>query len=96
MPWAEGDVSLGDTGRVTPQENVEIVRRTFESIRRWDIDALLELYDAEIDFLPLTGTRVESGGYTGHVGVQEYFEEVAEVWQELRPTPRTHGQSAIT
>lgn len=70
---------------MTPQENVEIVRRTFESIRRWDIDALLELYDAEIDFSPLTGTRVESGGYTGHAGVREYFEEVAEVWQELRP-----------
>jgi ketosteroid isomerase-like protein len=67
------------------QENVEVVRRTFESIRRWDIDALLEFYDAEIEFLPLTGTRVESGGYTGHAGVREYFEEAAQVWQELRP-----------
>ena len=50
------------------EEKVEIVRLTFEAIRRWDLDALLKLYDAEIKFLPLTGTRVESGGYIGHAG----------------------------
>lgn len=31
----------------------------------WDVDALLGLYGADVDFLPLTGTRVESGGYRG-------------------------------
>jgi ketosteroid isomerase-like protein len=66
-------------------ENVEVVRRSFDAIRRWDIDALLNLYDAHIEFLPLTGTRVESGGYLGHAGVREYFEEVADIWEELRP-----------
>jgi ketosteroid isomerase-like protein len=45
------------------QENAEVARRTFEAIARRDIDALLELYDAEIEYLPLTGTRVESGGW---------------------------------
>jgi ketosteroid isomerase-like protein len=65
--------------------NVEAARLTFEAIGRWDIDALLELYDPGVEFLPLTGTRVESGGYIGHSGVREYFEEVAEVWEELRP-----------
>ena len=77
------------------QENVEIVRLTFEAVRRWDIDALLQLCHAEIEYLPLTGTRVESGGYSGHAGVREYFEEIADVWEKLRPTPRTYGQSAI-
>jgi ketosteroid isomerase-like protein len=67
------------------QENVEIVRSSFDAIARWDIGALLELYDPEVHFLPLTGTRVESGGYVGHSGVREYFEEVADVWEELRP-----------
>jgi uncharacterized protein len=67
------------------QTNVEIVRGTFEATRRWDLDALLALYDPEIEFLPLTGTRVESSGYTGHAGVRKYFEEVAEIWEELRP-----------
>jgi ketosteroid isomerase-like protein len=67
------------------RENVEVVRLTFEAIGRWDIDALLELYDPEIEYLPLTGTRIESGGYIGHSGVREYFEEVAEIWEELHP-----------
>ena len=59
------------------QENVEVVHRGF--------DALLKLYDARIEFLPLTGTRVERGGYAGHAGVRNYFEEIAEVWEEMRP-----------
>lgn len=67
------------------QENVEIVRRSFEAIGRWDIDGLLDLYDPEIEFLPLTGIRVESGGYRGHSGVRAYFEEVSSVWDVLRP-----------
>ena len=80
------------------QQNVEIVRRTFEAIGRWDIDALLELYDPEITFLPLTGTRVESGGYVGHDGVRAYFEEVAEIWSELQPRAddtRTTGDHVV-
>jgi len=67
------------------QENEAVARQTFDAIGRWDIDALLELYDPEIEFLPLTGTRVESGGYIGHEGVRAYFEEVGEVWEAMRP-----------
>ena len=67
------------------RENVEVARLTFEAIGRWDLDALLRLYDPGIEFLPLTGTRVESGGYIGHSGVREYFEEATQIWEELRP-----------
>jgi len=67
------------------QENVEIVRKSFAAMARGDVEGLLELYDPEIQFLPLTGTRIESGGYHGHAGVRAYFAEVADVWDELRP-----------
>ena len=67
------------------QEKVEIVRKSFAAIARGDVEGLLELYDQDIQFLPLTGTRVESGGYHGHAGVRAYFAEVADVWDELRP-----------
>lgn len=64
---------------------VEVVRRSFEAIGRGDVDALLELYDPEIEFQPLTGTQVESGGYRGHAGVRKYFTEAADIWDEVRP-----------
>ena len=67
------------------ESNVEIVRSAFDAIRRRDLDALLALYDPEIEFLPLTGTHVERGGYAGHAGVLSYFDEVAEIWEEMRP-----------
>ena len=67
------------------QENVEIVRKSFAAIARGDVEGLLEFYDPDVRFLPLTGTRVESGGYYGHAGVRAYFAEVADVWDELRP-----------
>jgi ketosteroid isomerase-like protein len=80
------------------QQNVEIARASFEAIGRWDIDALLDLYDPEITFLPLTGTRVESGGYIGHDGVRAYFTEVAEIWSQLHPRAddvRTTGDHVV-
>jgi ketosteroid isomerase-like protein len=66
-------------------DNVDVVRRTFEAMARWDVDDLLELYHPDVEFLPLTGTRVESGGYIGHAGVRDYFDEVAEIWSTLNP-----------
>ena len=80
------------------EENVEIVRRSFDAMGRWDVDGLLELYDPHVQFLPLTGTRVESGGYRGHAGVRAYFEEVANVWDELHPYGddfRTVGNNVV-
>ena len=67
------------------EANIEIVRRSFDAIGRGDLDSLLELYDPKIEFQPLTGTRVESGGYCGHEGVRRYFAEADEVWDEVRP-----------
>jgi ketosteroid isomerase-like protein len=80
------------------EEKVEVVRQSFEAIGRWDIDMVLELYDENVEFQPLTGTRVESGGYNGHAGVRAYFEEVAEVWSEMLPRVedvRTVGDEVV-
>jgi ketosteroid isomerase-like protein len=80
------------------EDNVEVVRRSFAAIGRWDIDTLLELYHPEVEFQPLTGTRVESGGYNGHTGVRAYFEEVSEVWSAMLPHAddvRTAGDHVV-
>jgi ketosteroid isomerase-like protein/AraC-like DNA-binding protein len=77
------------TAQPMAEDKVQIVERAFDAICRRDIDGLLELYDPDIEFLPLTGTLVESGGYAGHAGVRDYFEEVAQVWEEMRPYAHT-------
>jgi ketosteroid isomerase-like protein len=66
-------------------ENVALVRRSFEAMCEWDVDALLRLYAPDVEFLPLTGTRVETGGYQGHEGVRAYFEEARDLWDVLEP-----------
>jgi len=54
---------------------------------RGDVDELLSLYASDIEFLPLTGTHVESGGYRGHSGVRDYFAEADDAWDVIRPEP---------
>jgi ketosteroid isomerase-like protein len=66
-------------------ENIELVKRSFEALGSRDLDALLGLYDPDVQFLPLTGTRVGTGGYRGHDGVRAYFEEARELWDVLEP-----------
>jgi ketosteroid isomerase-like protein len=66
-------------------DNVALVRRTFEAISAWDIDQLLTLYHPDVVFLPLTGTRVETGGYRGHDGVRAYLAEARDLWEVLEP-----------
>jgi uncharacterized protein len=67
------------------EDRIATVRASFAAIQRGNVDGLLELYHEEIEFLPVTGTKVESGGYHGHAGVAEYFEEVAPIWEAMHP-----------
>jgi ketosteroid isomerase-like protein len=60
--------------------------------------ALLACYDRDAEFMPLTGTLVESGGYRGHAGIRTYFEEATEAWDRLRPHAddvRTVGNDVV-
>ena len=66
-------------------ENVALVRSSFEAIAAWDVDRLLRLYATDVEFLPLTGTRVETGGYHGHEGVRAYLDEARDLWDVLEP-----------
>ena len=66
-------------------ENTELVKRTFRAISAWDLDAVPRLYHPDVEFLPLTGTRVETGGYRGHEGVRAYLAEARELWDVLEP-----------
>ena len=66
-------------------DKVALVTKAFEAIRAWDVDTLVQLYHPDVVLLPLTGTRVESGGYRGHDGLREYMSEARDLWEVLEP-----------
>jgi ketosteroid isomerase-like protein len=74
-------------------DNVEIVRRAFAAFEQRDSDALLEVCSPEIVFEPVTA-RLAAGGepYRGHDGMRRYLDDVARVWQELRPAPDAYRE----
>jgi ketosteroid isomerase-like protein len=72
--------------------NVALVERSFAAMCAWDVEELLRLYAADVEFLPLTGTRVESGGYRGHEGVRAYFAEARQLWDVLEPQALEHRE----
>jgi ketosteroid isomerase-like protein len=72
-------------------DNVALVRRSVEAMSAWDVDELVRLYAPDVEFLPLTGTLVESGGYRGHKGVLAYFAEARELWDVLEPEGHEYG-----
>jgi 3-mercaptopropionate dioxygenase len=76
--------------------NADLVARSFEAIRALDIDGLLRLYDPDIEFMPLTGTRVDSGGYHGHDGVRAYLAEAAELWDVMEPEGHSFTETGDT
>jgi ketosteroid isomerase-like protein len=74
-------------------DRVAIVKKSFEAICSWDIDTLLGLYDPDIRFMPLTGTRVEGGGYRGHEGVRDYLSEAQDLWDVMEPVGETFTEA---
>jgi ketosteroid isomerase-like protein len=70
--------------------NVDIVMRAFAAFERRDADELLAVCRPDIVFEPVTA-RIAAGGqpYRGHASMRRYLDDVARVWQELRPAPDT-------
>ena len=70
-----------------------VVKAVFTAFAERDVDGVLELVDPEIEFTAVTSDfagRVEP--YRGHEGIRRYFRDVAEVWDDLRLTPRDYRQ----
>jgi ketosteroid isomerase-like protein len=70
------------------EANVELARRAFEAFAARDVDALVELMDEDVEFLPVTANLTTGGlPYCGHQGMASYLEDVGRVWKELRVYP---------
>jgi ketosteroid isomerase-like protein len=69
------------------QENVEIVRRTFDAFARGDIESLLPLLDPDVEIRSLM-TEAERTIYRGHKAAREWFAAVLDVFPDWRPSPQ--------
>jgi ketosteroid isomerase-like protein len=68
--------------------NVDVVRQAFAAFEHRDADLLASICSPDVVFQPVTA-RIAAGGepYRGREGMRRYLEDVASVWQELRPAP---------
>jgi ketosteroid isomerase-like protein len=68
--------------------NVAVIRRVFEAFTARDIDSMLALSAARIEFWGPTASFAHEGKpYVGHEGMREYFDDVARTWRVLEVVP---------
>src|SRR5437899_5039788 len=65
------------------QANVETARRAFDAFNRRDVDAFIELTTSDFEFYPSLLGAVEHGSFSGREGMEQYFEDVREAWEEF-------------
>jgi ketosteroid isomerase-like protein len=66
------------------QENVEIVRRFYESWNAQNLDAVLKCARPEIEFDWSASRAPFRGIYLGHEGLTRFWTELQDAWEEFR------------
>lgn len=64
---------------MTASGNIEIVRRGYEALGRWEVESLLPDCDPEIEFVSLVG-QVEGHIYRGHDGMRKMVADIEARW----------------
>jgi ketosteroid isomerase-like protein len=68
------------------QENVEVVRRSFEAFNARDVDQLVGLSHPDCEWLPFRA-QLEGIVYRGHEGVRRFVRDMDEDWAAFRIDP---------
>jgi ketosteroid isomerase-like protein len=66
------------------QDNVEIVKRALDAYNRRDVDAFVEFAAPDFEWFTSTVGAVEGGSFRGREGIETYFREIHDIWQEVR------------
>jgi ketosteroid isomerase-like protein len=70
------------------QESEEIITRMYRAWNSGDMDALADVFDAEVEVRPALSTFLASTVYRGHDGVAAWYAETFEPWAELTAEPQ--------
>jgi ketosteroid isomerase-like protein len=65
------------------QENVETVRRSFDTFSRRDVDAFLALWHPDGEWYPAISSQVGATRHCGHDELREFVEDYYATWAEL-------------
>ena len=66
-----------------------LVERVFEAFAAGDHDALVDVFDPEIEFFGPTATVLNEGKcYRGHDGIRRYLQDAEALWRTLELTPQ--------
>ena len=69
--------------------DIEVVKAMFAAFADRDLDGVLAVAHPDVEFTAVTGEQAgRTEPYRGHAGMREYFRDVANMWEELRLTPR--------
>jgi ketosteroid isomerase-like protein len=70
------------------QENVEIAKRAAEAYNRRDVDAFFaEVATPDLEWWPAMRSAYEGDCYQGRAGIEQFWADTAETWEELQAVP---------
>jgi ketosteroid isomerase-like protein len=65
--------------------NLGVVRGLIAALNRRDVEAMVgEFYTADAEFIPALQAALEGTVYRGSAAIRAYYEEIYDVWEELR------------
>jgi ketosteroid isomerase-like protein len=65
-------------------ENMELFTRATDALNQLDLDAYVSFCAADYEWFPVLGGTIEGNSFRGHEGVEEYFGELRDTWEEFR------------
>jgi ketosteroid isomerase-like protein len=69
------------------RENVDAARRVLTAISERDLGTVLELTDSEVEWRSFFAALLERGQYRGHDALRQYFEDLDDAFDVIRPEP---------
>jgi ketosteroid isomerase-like protein len=70
------------------QETIEIITRMYRAWNAGDMDALADVFDAEVEVRPALSTFLASTVYRGHDGVAAWYADTFEPWARITAEPQ--------
>ena len=65
-------------------ENLEVARRGYRGWVKGDIDAMLEVSTADLEFVPAIAASVEGGSVHGRDEVRRFFADLGDTWETFQ------------